>query len=109
MTLPTERQWVTIGLYVMASSMIWMGYLDRSLWSVELFKVIVQAVVISGFINMVLAFHFAANKSDEDKTQNTRAAFDAITATANASSGGDTPPDVILKPGETAQAEEPKP
>jgi hypothetical protein len=43
---------------------------------------------------------------DEKKTDNTAKAFDAITAAA-ASTPPDTPtPDVILQPGETAQAKE---
>jgi hypothetical protein len=41
---------------------------------------------------------------DEKKTDNTAKAFDAITAAA-ASTPPDPEPDVILKPGETAQAE----
>lgn len=44
--------------------------------------------------------------ADEKKADNTGKAFEAITATANASSTPQPEPDVILKPGETAQAEE---
>lgn len=82
---PTERAWVTIAIYAMAMTMLVMGWVDRSLWDVELFKVLIQAVIISGLINMVLAFHFAANKSDETKAENTGAAFRAIEAAAKRS------------------------
>lgn len=102
---PSERQWVTLGIYALALIILVMGAIDKSLWQIELFKVIAQAVIISGLINMVLAFHFSANKSDETKSENTAKAFDAITATANATNP-DPKPDVVLKPGETAQAEE---
>lgn len=64
---------------------------------------------LSGFVSSVVALHYVASKSDEDKTINTGKAFDAITATAQAASPQQPAPDVILKPGETAQAEEPRP
>ena len=103
----SERQNVTWAVYVLALLMLTMAFFQPELWDVELFKVLLQAVIISGFINMVLAFHFAANKNDEQKTDNTAKAFDAITATANAGAT-QSEPDVILKPGETAQAEDGK-
>lgn len=43
--------------------------------------------------------------ADEKKTDNTAKAFEAITATANASGSPMPESDVLLKPGETAQAE----
>lgn len=102
-TAPSERQWVTIGLFTLIVLLLMMARADPHLWDVEVFKVIAQAVVLTGFLNMVLAFHFAANKSDETKTDNTAKAFEAITATANAATP-DKAPDVVLAPGETAQA-----
>lgn len=102
---PTERQWITIALFALIVLLLMMALADPHLWSVEVFKVIIQAVVLTGFLNMVLAFHFAANKGDETKAENTGKAFEAITAAANASGGDPTPPDVVLRPGETAQAE----
>lgn len=102
---PTERQWITIALIGLIVLLLAMAAGNPRLWDVEVFKVIIQAVVLTGFLNMALAFHFAANKSDETKADNTGKAFDAITATANASGGDPPPPDVVLKPGETAQAE----
>src|SRR5690606_31108769 len=43
--------------------------------------------------------------ADEKKADNTGKAFEAITAAANATGAPPSDPDVILKPGETAQAE----
>ena len=64
---------------------------DPTLWDVELFKIILQAVIISGILGMVLAFHYAANKSDETKTNNTAKAFDAIKAAAEKGKTNDVP------------------
>lgn len=104
---PSERQWVTIATFGLVLVLLAMAHRNPRLWDVEVFKVIIQAAVLTGLLNMILAFHFAANKGDEAKAENTGKAFDAITATANA--GGDPMPDVILEPGETAQAAEPSP
>ncbi len=105
---PSERGWVTIATFVLAGSMLKMAEVHRELWQVELFKTLLTLVIGTAIVNMILAFHFTANKADEKKTDNTRAAFEAITATAQA--GNLTPePDVLLRPGETAQAEGEKP
>lgn len=66
---------------------------------------------LSGMATMALGFYFV-NKVGQDaldakKSENTGKLADAITATAKAS-GQSEEPDVILKPGETAQAEEPR-
>lgn len=99
---PTERGWVTLALFALISGLLLMALDNPALWDVEVFKVIIQAVVLTGFLNMLLAFYFAANKADEAKVENTNAAFRAIEATAKA--GNDPAPDVLLKPGETAKA-----
>lgn len=92
--MPTERQWVTIATFALAGSMLKMAEVHRDLWQVELFKTLLTLVIGTAIVNMILAFHFTANKSDEAKTENTKAAFDAITATANAT-GGQADPDAI--------------
>lgn len=86
---PTERQWVTIWTFCLILILLAMGARNPDLWNVEVFKVIIQAVTLTGALNMILAFHFAANKSDDAKTANTKAAFEAITATANAGQTAD--------------------
>jgi hypothetical protein len=82
---PTERGWVTIATFILAASLLKMAEVHHELWNVELFKTLLTLVIGTAIVNMILAFHFTANKSDEKKTENTKAAFDAITATANAS------------------------
>jgi hypothetical protein len=103
---PNERGWVIILLAWLIAGLLSMAKQNPELWQVELFKTLLTATVITGALNMILAFFFAANKNDETKSENTRAAFDAITATANASGAPEQKPDVVLKPGETAQAQE---
>lgn len=70
--------------YGMGLAMLIMARDDPNLWTVELFKTLITVILVTGFVNMILAFYFAANKADEDKTANTAAAFSAIEATAKA-------------------------
>lgn len=86
---PSERQIVMFLTFALGLTMLRMAQVDPTLWGVELFKTLVTVVIVTGFINMVLAFHFAANKNSEDATNNTGKAFEAITAAANSSAGTD--------------------
>lgn len=87
---PTERGWVTITTYALAGSMLKMAEVHQQLWNVELFKTLLTLVIGTAIVNMILAYHFTANKSDEAKSENTGKAFDAIKATAQASADGAT-------------------
>ncbi|NJC06501.1 hypothetical protein GGQ97_002294 [Sphingomonas kaistensis] len=78
-----ERQWFTVGLFGLTAAMLFMAWLNPALWDVKLFEVMLQAVVITGLLNMAAAFHFAANKNDEKRVDNTSAAFRAIEAAAS--------------------------
>lgn len=95
-----ERHFVTLAIILMIAGMLVMARENPELWKVELFKTLLTAVVMTGFLNMVVAYHFAANKGDEKKVENTSAAFRAIEATAVA--GGNTD----SKKAATAAAEE---
>lgn len=103
----TERQAVTAALFCFALTMLTMAFVQPALWEVKLFEVVFQGIVLTGLLNMVAAFHFSANKQNETATENTGRAFAAIEAAANSSPNPQ--PDIILKPGETAQAEEAQP
>lgn len=81
-----ERQFVTTGLFAFAVLLLGMAWDDPPLWEVEVFKVILQAVVLTGLLNMVAAFHFASNKGSETARENTGAAFRAIEAAATGNS-----------------------
>lgn len=80
----SERQWVTAGMFVLATIMLAMALVQPRLWEVQLFGVLLQAVVISGIIGLVAGFHFAANLADEKRADNTGKAFDAIKAAQEA-------------------------
>lgn len=82
--VPGERGWVIILLAALIAALLALAYADPSLWSVELFKLLLQGLIITGLLNMVIAFHFTANAGDEQKTRNTGEAFKAITAVTEA-------------------------
>lgn len=95
---PNERGWVTFGLFAILAVLLQMSVSNPALWEVEVYKVIIQAVALTGILNMIVAFFFTANKGDEERVANTGKALDAITATANATAaatGGATSDDVI--------------
>lgn len=100
-----ERQWVTIGVFGLTLVLLGMAALRPLLWEVEVFKVIIQAVVLTGLLNMVLAFHFASNKGSETARENTGKAFEAITAAAQS---GSTPANVVEAAQDTADAAQAK-
>lgn len=80
-----ERHFVTLAIILLIVGMLMMAREDPELWKVELFKTLLTAFTITGFLNMVVSFHFSANKSDEKKVENTSRAFEAITETARRS------------------------
>jgi hypothetical protein len=87
--------------FLMGFVMLRMAVTNPELWTVELFKTLITVVIVTGCVNMILAFYFTANKADEQraiveekKVDNTAKAFDAITATAR-SGGAIMDPDVI--------------
>lgn len=87
---PTERQWVTTATFVLAASMLKMAEVHPHLWDVELFKTLLTLVIGTAIVNMILAFHFTANKSDETKAQNTGKLADAFRSVAE-NNGGPAP------------------
>lgn len=86
---PTERGWVTIATFILAASMLKMAEVHRDLWNVELFKTLLTLVIGTAIVNMILAFHFTANKSEETRSQNTGKLADAFRAVAD-NAGGTT-------------------
>lgn len=79
---PSERGWVTIGTFTLAGSMLKMAEVHRELWNVELFKTLLTLVIGTAIVNMILAFHFTANKADETRADNTGKAFEALKSVA---------------------------
>ena len=92
---PSEKQLVMLTTFGMGFAMLVMARNDAQLWSVELFKTLITVVIVTGCINMILAFYFTANKEAESATSNTGKAFEAITATAQAANTTITDENVI--------------
>lgn len=80
----TERQAYTAGMFALVVGMLAMAYVQPTLWEQKLFEVILQALVLTGLLNLAGAFHFAANKQGETATENTGKMADAIKAAADA-------------------------
>lgn len=72
---PSERQWVMVGVFISFWGMLMMAWNTPTLWQQELFKMILQAFVVTGIIGMILPFFYAANKTDETRADNTNQAF----------------------------------
>lgn len=75
---PGERQMIVYINVGLIGIMLNMAHNDAKLWDVEVFKVILQALALTGFLNMAMAFFFAANKSDEIKADNSGKFADAM-------------------------------
>lgn len=73
-----ERHFISLAAILMIVGMLLMARENPDLWEVELFKTLLTAITITGFLNMIMSFHFAANKADEAKVENTAKAFEAI-------------------------------
>lgn len=102
--IPSERHWVTFGVFFLIFVMLIMAVNDPRLWDKETFKDVFKALTFTGLVGMIMAFHFTANSADEEKTKNTGRALDAIKAAAESGGGAPVAPDFELHPGETAQA-----
>lgn len=84
---PSERQWATIMTILLSVGMLVMTIDREELWKEELFKTLITVVLVSGFVNMILSFHFSANHSDDKKAENTGKAFEAISKLAEGPTG----------------------
>lgn len=92
---PTERQAVTAAIVATLWIMLQMAVNNPRLWDVKLFEILIQGFALTGMLNMILAFHFAANKGDETKADNTGKMADAMRAVAE-NAKTDTPQPVVV-------------
>lgn len=85
-----------MAMFALAAAMLLMAREDPKLWDVKLFEVLIQAVIMTGILNMVVSFHFTANKGEQEanvkRAENTGAAFAAISDTAKATIATASPP-----------------
>jgi uncharacterized membrane protein len=103
----SERQWVTAGLFGLTVAMLAMTLVNPGLWDVKLFEVILQAVVLTGLLNMVTAFHFAANQASQQATANTAQAFAAVREAIAASPADSGPTGAPGDPVHTVEEQRP--
>ena len=93
----TERHWITIGIFVLVFFMLGMTIHNPALWEVKLFEVAFQAIVLTGLLNLILAFHFSANKGGETARENAGKALEAITAVAKSNAPTADPQPVVFE------------
>jgi hypothetical protein len=86
---PSERQVITYMNVALIWIMLRMARENGTLWDVELFKVILQALALTGFLNMAMAFFFAANRGDEQRSQDRGKLVDTVKALAQRTGEGD--------------------
>jgi hypothetical protein len=63
-----SRGWLAIGNWALVLLVLLLMATVPDLRKDDLFKMIAQGLVMSGFINLVLAFYFTASKSDGQHT-----------------------------------------
>jgi hypothetical protein len=63
---------------------LWMVKEDETLRQDEFFKIIATAIILTGFINGVVAFFFSQNQLNSEASQNSKAAFEAMGKQADA-------------------------
>lgn len=60
------RTWLAIAMFLETNIVLGLLAFIPSLAEVKLFELIAQAIVMQGFLGLVLAFYFAANEAASD-------------------------------------------
>lgn len=81
---PNGRGLVGLATFSLTIMVLWMVKADESLRQDEFFKVIATAIVLTGFINGVVAFFFSQNQLNAEASQNSRVAFETMGKQADA-------------------------
>lgn len=81
---PNGRGLVGLATFSLTIMVLWMVKSDESLRNDEFFKVIATAIVLTGFINGVVAFFFSQNQLNAEASQNSRVAFETMGKQADA-------------------------
>ena len=96
---PNERGWLTIALFVQTAALIALIAWKADLRQDEFFKAIANAIIVTGWIG----FAVGQRQNAEDRQQVGRA-IDTMHEQAKSLPAA-AAPDVVLEPGQTAQAE----
>jgi hypothetical protein len=81
---PNGRGLVGLATFSLTIMVLWMVKADESLRQDEFFKVIATAIVLTGFINGVVAFFYSQNQLNAEASQNSRVAFETMGKQADA-------------------------
>lgn len=104
-SLPTDfRGWLGFALFAQSTFLFALLALFPALRESQGFLTLASAVIVTGWIGGAAAFAYAAGKGNSEQRDLTDRALRVAENAQNG--GGPTKPDVTLKPGETAQAEE---
>lgn len=97
---PSERGWYAIALFVQTAAILAMIAAVPALRADEFFKSLATAIVVTGWIGFAVGM-----RGNAEERQQTSDAIGAVHEMAK-SLPNTNAPDVTLKPGETAKAEE---
>jgi hypothetical protein len=81
---PNGRGLVGLATFSLTVLVLFMVQSDESLRQDEFFKVIATAIVLTGFINGVVAFFYSQNQLNAEASANSRVAFEAMGKQAEA-------------------------
>lgn len=81
---PDNRGWMAIGLFGLTAWILWLSKPVAGHEPSEFFKIIAQAVVITGFINGVLSFLYTSSKSTAEAREQAGKALDIAHAATRA-------------------------
>lgn len=81
---PNGRGLVGLATFSLTVMVLWMVKEDPELRQDEFFKIIATAIILTGFINGVVAFFFSQNQLNSEASQNSREAFQALGKQADA-------------------------
>jgi hypothetical protein len=73
---PDQRGWMAIGLFGLTAWVLWLARPIHGAPPSEFFKVLAQAVVITGFINSVVGFLYTSSKGAAEAREQTGKALD---------------------------------
>lgn len=85
------RGWMTLGLFVESNVIIGAMIFNPSLADIDLFKIIAQAIILQGLLQLAAAFYFTATKTGAELAAGAMATLQA--QTSSTSGGGASVPD----------------
>lgn len=98
---PNERGWLTIALFTQTAALVGLMATIPALRADEFFKAIANAIIVTGWIG----FAVGQRQNSQDREQVGRA-IETMNEQAKSIPNATEAPDVVLRPGETAKAEE---